>query len=587
MPEAVHPTTPNRLSPMLVRLFLVLLVAAVWGRTVGHRFVWDDANFITNLPSIRSVRSIPAMFTTREAQSYPNGLFPLFRPIRTVVYCLLVQIGGGKPRAWIFHLANVAIHALNVLLLFQLLRRLFNRWTPGRGKLGSNGTCLWAGVGAAAFAVHPAVAEVVCWAKSLDDLLAAAFVLAAVSFWLDRARWAGAYTASFICTGLALYSKVSALPLVVLPFIEVVRTPRETRRDAWLRTLPFAALTAVYLFHRRAIIGATAQTTPISGSWSQTLVDMFPVVLSYTRLLAGIPPFCCDYTFMKGGLGLGSGPVLSGMFLLAVLVAGTLVALSRKETRLIGLGLAWVGLFLAPVSNIVPMMQYMAERFLYLPLIGWTTAIAAAAAVVGPRPRRWTLMLMMAVTLFWAGLAWRRSGVWQDDLTLFVTDALKHPSGTRLAKNAVVTTLKLPHMRQALESSSPDPATWPVVWRTLGELRKQFPNTGELYLGLGVAYLKNGHKKEGIAALEKAAKLIPGTPSVWVNMAQYYMDEKVLNRAGDCLRRALKSGPWDAAVRAKLMLWYQARGQPGNAARMTRWLQRHTGHGGPGPVGDS
>jgi len=54
------------------------------------------------------------------------------------------------------------------------------------------------------------------------------------------------------------------------------------------------------------------------------------------------------------------------------------------------MGIVWIwiavdGLFLLPVSNLLPMLQYMAERFLYLPLIGW---LIAFAAIVSAFPRQ-------------------------------------------------------------------------------------------------------------------------------------------------------------------------------------------------------
>ncbi len=587
MNEAPNSEDLLELRPAWARLFLVVLVFALWGRTLGYKFVWDDTYFITNLSSIRSVRNIPRMFTTLEAQADLGASFRVFRPIRNVVYCLLVQAGGGQPRPWLFHLANVLMHSLNVLLLFELLRWGLRRVPPGRtGPSDAGRECLWGALGAAVFAVHPANAEVVSWVKCLDDLLAAFFVLAAVLFWLHRPQRSGAYVGAFLCYTLALYSKVSALPFLVLPVLDAVRAPRNSRREAWLQALPFAAVAAVYLFHRHGIIGGTGQTAPISGSWLQTLIDMLPVVTSYTRLLLGVPPFCCDYTFLKGGLRPGSPQVLFGAFLLLVWAAATIAAVRRKETRLMGFGLIWIGLFLAPVSNIVPMMQYMAERFLYLPLLGWAALLAAVGAVAAARSRRGCVMLFLVLTSVWAGVAWRRSALWRNELTLFVSDAFRHPRGTRLAKNAVAAALQLPHMRRALRTASPSAVSWDRVWGTLDELRKRFPETGELYLALGVAYLRNGRRGEGVAALERAAELIPGNPDVWVNLAQFYLESKEPDRARSALVRGLRAGPWSAAVRSKLADWYRARGDGVNAARQEAWLRRFAGHGharGPQP----
>ena len=166
-------------SPILKRwpcALLVALVLLVWGQSLSFQFVWDDQFFIQDLKSIRSFASVPEMFYSLDAQSsYPEG-FVLFRPLRTLHYAVLFALGGGgAAKPWLFHLANLFWHALATVLLYQVLILLFCNNSEDEEE---NRTArLVALLGAAAFAVHPVVSEVVCWAKSLDDLMATVFVL--------------------------------------------------------------------------------------------------------------------------------------------------------------------------------------------------------------------------------------------------------------------------------------------------------------------------------------------------------------------------------------------------------------------------
>ena len=162
--------------------------------------------------------------------------------------------------------------------------------------------------------------------------------------------------------------------MVFIVFAGLLQLP--WRRSAAL-TVPFLLAAAFYVVWRHLVLGQSAQCAPLSGSYGKTLIDMFPVALEYWRLLWGIPPFCADYDFMVGmpPHPFLSGAVLGGVFLVLFFVALAAWLWRRPEWRMSAFGLVWLGLFLLPVSNLLPMMQYMAERFLYLPLMGFLLAL--------------------------------------------------------------------------------------------------------------------------------------------------------------------------------------------------------------------
>src|SRR5947207_14915904 len=173
-------TTKYLSKAWLPYLLIALSAFLVWGQTVRFDFVWDDNLFITKNESIRSLKNIPAMFYSLAAQASETA--PLFRPLRTAHFAILNAITGKPlPQPWIFHLANVVWHAVAAMLLFSVARLLVQRQfgdlsTPVRA------VSLFIALG---FAIHPVTSEVVCWAKSLDDIMATVFVLAAMRFLLQ------------------------------------------------------------------------------------------------------------------------------------------------------------------------------------------------------------------------------------------------------------------------------------------------------------------------------------------------------------------------------------------------------------------
>src|SRR5688572_30334209 len=134
---------------------LCLLTLLFWARTLSFQFVWDDQYFIERHETIRSLKNVPAIFTSVEAQSaYPQG-FLLYRPLRTLHYAALFALGGGdaaKPA--LFHLANIIWHAAAVALLFSCARNLLRRFAPAGDTLRADTVAFLVALG---FAIHPVV----------------------------------------------------------------------------------------------------------------------------------------------------------------------------------------------------------------------------------------------------------------------------------------------------------------------------------------------------------------------------------------------------------------------------------------------
>jgi hypothetical protein len=555
-------------------LLLVVAALLVWGHTVRFDFVWDDEYFIRDLQSVRSLRHIPEMFYRLEAQATLPNDFKVFRPIRTAHYALLHALAGRDvPPPWIYHLANVLWHGGTAMMLFAALAALLPHLARN---LTGDEARLWSFWAALAFAVHPVVSEVVCWAKSLDDILAAFFVLSSLRELMQplenrAARWRG-----LLFFALAVYAKESAVPFAVIPFALFRKIHCLPWKESVRRAVPFFMIAAVYLVHRHLIIGQSSQTDPLSGTYGQTLVDMLPVVPKYFRLLWGVPPFFIDYSYLPGHHSFWSGAVLGGLALLGLLLAFGFFAGRSQKLALLGFGLLWTGLFLLPVSNLLPMMQYMAERFLYLPLIGWLMGLAAIAAVA-PRPARVRLVAFLLV-LLWAITAWNRSLIWRDPVTLFVRSAQEGPKTARVEKNAVSAILHLPAVQRFLApdktgekmsvAGSADPAAGRYAVAILAEANRLFPTNQNVLSAYGISLAATGEADQALPLLELAAQGQPQNLDHWLNLTRAALDANQTALAQSALAKAAGLSPTNAAV---LQLSFKFYWQTGNypAARET------------------
>jgi len=559
--------------------FLLLGIAAflVWGHTVTFDFVWDDGFFIRDLPSVRSLKHVPEMFYRLDAQAtHPND-FRVFRPVRTSLYALLHFLGGKEtPQPWIYHLANVLGHGGTAMMLFAALTLLLPRWRNG---FTEEETRRWSFFIALAFAVHPVVSEVVCWAKSLDDILAAFFTLAALRELLLPPGNKTAHCRGLLFFALAVYSKESAVPFVVVPLVIFRKIHHLGWRQSIIRTTWFLLIAVIYLANRYFVLGRSSQTAPISGSYGQTLIDMLPVVPKYFRLLWGVPPFFIDYSYLPGGDRFWSPEVLAGLALLVALVLAGVIAGRKSEWELAGFGLLWTGLFLLPVSNLLPMLQYMAERFLYLPLIGWVIAFTAIVSAFS----RQSIIRMTAsvVILLWAVTAWNRSWIWRDPVTLFVRSSQEGPHTQRVEDNAVAAIIYLPQVQRFLSGhetntvrTSANVADAGAVLGTLEQAYHLFPTNHLVLSYYGTSLALAGQPGKALPFLEKAAQLQPKKLDYWLNLARAALDAGQPARAKSALEKAAAlAGDNPAVLQLRFRLCWQTEDYPAAREIMLRLNQ--------------
>lgn len=532
-------------------LLIGLLTLLVWGQSTRFDFVWDDHLLVLENPSIRSVKNIPAMFVSLAMQS--GELAPSYRPVRTAWYALLYALGGNEARPWIFHLSNVLWHAACAMLLFAVARLLFERLTAT-----SSAAARWAGLlVAVAFALHPANSEAICWVKCLDDLMAAFFVLAATWFLL---RWNGnrlQYIASLACFVVGIYSYETAVPFALMALIILYGYHRLPWRRSVALSLPFFLLAMAFMGHRHWVMGRTSQSEPLSGSYGQTLIDMFPVVLTYARLSCGVPPFSADYCDLlrSAGRSVFSIPVLAGLIALLAF-AGWIVWTWRASLRLVAAGSVWFALFLLPVSNLVPTMQYVAERFLYLPLMGFLVAIGALAL----RSSRLRVMPLAgaAAICIWIGVSWNREQVWRDEVTLFVQSSLDQPLCKRLRENAIVSIFELPQVtncfglsqgaRKLTVSQQMSKGKIPAALETLTRGHFLFPDEERFTAAIGIAYASLGQISNAIPFFELATRQSTNDAASWTDLGTAYTLQKDWPAAQKAFEAALVRDPTNAVA---------------------------------------
>ena len=183
------------------------LAALPYLNTLHNLFVYDDTTQVVNNPYLQNFHHLKEIFTT-PVWSFLGGDYPhnYYRPLMSFGYLLCYQFLGPIPLA--FHLVNLVLNLLVVLLLFFVTWRMFN-------------DRLLAFVAAGLFAVHPIHSESVAWIAAITDLELALFYLLTFWFFLGLSKWRGrrlilGQLSMAVSFALALLAKEPAVTLVVL-----------------------------------------------------------------------------------------------------------------------------------------------------------------------------------------------------------------------------------------------------------------------------------------------------------------------------------------------------------------------------------
>lgn len=400
---------PPRTWDIFAVAAIVLITLVVFYPVTRNGFLvlaFDDA-LILDTPAIRGF-SWPNLLACATEFNHAH-----YMPLTMLSFATDYYFWGGEP--WGYHLTNILWHATAAVLFYVFLCPL----VP---------SARVAALAAAIFAVHPLQMEAVSLAVQRKTVLAGALWFLTLILYQRWRRtsargWYGLCLLAFMGAALAKPAVVP-LPLLLLLY-DYVFTGRLSLRPAvpffiiasfisWMTMRAHAAVGAVHALHGGNLLAHLLMVSRVVVEDIDAVV--LPVNLSpiyyYSREVIYHP---------VNFLALALIPALC-----------VYVTVYRRRFPWSFFCLWWFVLALLPESNLLPLAQLRADRFLYLALpalalwvsLGWERLVQAAVGT------RWRLLGYLAGlgVVGMLGFACSQSApVWHDDVSAWIRVVERHP----------------------------------------------------------------------------------------------------------------------------------------------------------------
>jgi Flp pilus assembly protein TadD len=523
----------SRYQILVICGLLLLAVGLVFGQTVRHEFVnFDDPEYVCENPQVSAGLTAHGV-TWAFTQSHGANWIPVTW-VSLMLDCQLYGLNAGG-----YHLTNVLLHAVTVVLLFLVLQ-----WMTG---------CLWpSALVAVLFAVHPLRVESVAWVTERKDVLSGLFFMLTLGAYVGYARHRfslGRYLAVMVFFALGLMAKATlvTLPLVLLllDYWPLGRTTPAATRDTPVpsggRGDRFALLMRLLL--EKVPLLALVAVSCVVTVWAQrealVPIEQLPLWWRMGNALVSYVTYLGQFFYPVGLAVLYPRPSLDLPFWKVfgaslVLVSITAVALLwRRRCPCLLAGWLWYLGMLLPVIGLVQFgVQAVADRFSYLPQIGLCIALvwAVAEACRSWPYRRWLYGVTSALVLAgFMGCAWRQTSFWRDSETLW-THALACTLRNFTAHDNLG--LALAHCGQVDQAIA--------HYQKALEIK---PDYALAHNNLGVVLARRGQVDEAIVQFQRAVEIKPNDMKAHNNLAMALTARGRLKEAMRHYRKVLEIKP--------------------------------------------
>jgi tetratricopeptide (TPR) repeat protein len=528
---------------------LVAMTLVAYRPVLDNGFIWDDDDYVVENPTLRSPKGLTQIWLD-------FGATPQYYPLVHSTFWVEYQIWQLDPAG--YHLVNVLLHALGVVLLWRVLSLLR---MPG------------AWLAAAIFALHPVHVESVAWITERKNVLSGVFYLGSLFAYLrsvglgsdapDDRGSSRLYALSLVAFACALLCKTvtGSLPAVILLLLwwkrgRIGRSDFRLLAPYFLLAIGFGVLTVQL---------ETQHVGAVGREWDLAFVERCLIAgralwFYATKLFL---PVQLVFNYPRWDIDAGHWPAyLQPVAALAVMVALWLARHRIGRGPLVAV-LVFAGSLFPALGffDVYPMRySFVADHFQYLASLALIALFSAAAAAVANRLFRGSAVLAAvsaAVLLSVLGvLTWRQTQVYRDLETLWRDTLAKNPASWLALNQLGVIVAERGELEEAIR-----------LYR--GSLRIQ-PQQHEAYNNLGNAFRQRGELDAAIAQIRRSLEVEPNYIIAHNSLGLAHHDRGEYDDAVRSFERALQLHPDFAPAHTNLGITLAAQGQWDGAIRHHR-----------------
>ena len=532
-------------------LVIILLTLLAYSNSFKNSFQYDDIHVIERNPFVKDPGRIPQFFTNPQMVSgvynETSGYRPLLMASLAFNYCL------GGMNVFGYHLFNFLVHLLCAFLVYFITLYFFGF----AGEPTETHTLrypLIALFAALVFGLHPVQTESVTYITGRSSTLMALFFLSSFFTYMQYrlTRKIPYLLLSSLAYACALLVKETAITLLTILMLFNGMFPHGSHvKNRCLSLIPHFLLTFLYLIIRVYFFGFLQNDShPVRPLYENLLSQSWAWVHYLGTLILPLN-LNNDYDFPVFHSILES-QVIFNIFLLAAI--SLLIWRLSRSNRLIGFFALWFVITLLPTNSVIALDDLVADRWLYLSLVGYAVLLASAVYWIfqkrvepGKRAGKIVFFFLCALVIEIYGFSTLlRNFAWTSPVTLWEDAVSKSPQKARTLN--------------ALGGALAEQGRLEEAIQRLSQAIALEPRGGQAYLNLGYVFTEQGKLEEAIAIYKEGMPLNPRLSSEFHNnLGAIYFKQQKIEAAEKEFRMAIELRPHNAPPYFNLGLLHESR----------------------------